>query len=72
VPKAVNGESQDRPFAAIVRGAKADFQFSSSFSLTWLAPVQRKRVFVTVSYVALRLALEEYMIAHSTLDVTVA
>ena len=40
-PKAVDGESQDRPFAAIVRGAKADFQFSSSFSLTWLAPVQR-------------------------------
>lgn len=31
VPKAVDGESQDRPFAAIVRGAKADLQFESSF-----------------------------------------
>ncbi len=41
VPITVGGESQDRPFAAIVRGAIADLQFSSSFSLTWLAPVQR-------------------------------
>jgi hypothetical protein len=41
VPIAVGGERQDRPFAAMVRGAKADLQFASSFSLTWLAPVQR-------------------------------
>jgi hypothetical protein len=43
VPIAVGGESQDRPFAAIVRGAEAALQSSSSFSLTWLAPVQRFR-----------------------------
>jgi hypothetical protein len=43
VPKAVDGESQDRPFAAIVRGAKADLQIAGSFSLTQLAPVQRYR-----------------------------
>ena len=43
VPIAVGGESQDRPFAALVRGAKADLQFASSFSLTWLAPLQRDR-----------------------------
>ncbi len=41
VPIAVGGESQDRSFAAMVRGAKADLQSASSFSLTWLAPVQR-------------------------------
>ena len=41
VPQAVSGESQDRPFAAIARGAKADLQFASSFFRTWLAPVQR-------------------------------
>jgi len=45
VPKAVDGESQDRPFAAIVRGAKADLQFESSFSLTCVAPVQRLQSF---------------------------
>jgi hypothetical protein len=34
VPIAVGGKSQDRPFAALVRGAKADLQFPSSFFLT--------------------------------------
>jgi hypothetical protein len=48
VPQAVSGESQDRPFAAMVRGAKADLQFVSSFSLTWLAPVQRELTYVSL------------------------
>jgi len=42
VPITVSGESQDRPFAAIARGAKADPQFAFSSFLTWLAPVQCK------------------------------
>ena len=41
MPQPVSGESQDRPFADIARGAKADLQFASSFYLNWLAPVQR-------------------------------
>jgi hypothetical protein len=31
VPIAASRESQDRPFEAIVRGAKADLQFAISF-----------------------------------------
>jgi len=43
VPIAVSRESQDRSFADMVRGAKADLQIAGSFSLTQLAPVQRDR-----------------------------
>ena len=41
VPIAVSRESQDRSFADMVRGAKADLQIAGPFSLTQLAPVQR-------------------------------
>jgi hypothetical protein len=41
VPIAVSGDWQDPPFAAMVRGAKAELQIASSFSLTWLARVKR-------------------------------
>ena len=40
VPIAVSRESQDRSFADMVRGAKADLQIAGPFSLTQLAPVQ--------------------------------
>jgi len=48
VPIAVSRESQDRSFADMVRGAKADLQIAGSFSLTQLAPVQREQVFAEV------------------------
>ena len=55
VPQAVSGESQDRPFADIARGAKADLQSASSFPLTWLAPVQRKESFASARIPAAQL-----------------
>lgn len=45
VPIAVSRESQDRSFADMVRGAKADLQIAGPFSLTQLAPVQRELSF---------------------------
>ena len=41
VPILVSRESQDRPFVAMVRGAKAALQIAGLSSLTWLALVQR-------------------------------
>lgn len=39
---AVSGDCQDRPFAAMVRGAKAGLQIASSLPATRLACVQRE------------------------------
>jgi len=43
VPITVSRSSQDQPFAANVRGAKAGLQFVSSLYLKWRSPVQRER-----------------------------
>lgn len=43
MPIGVSRESQDRSFADMVRVSKADLQIAGSFSLTQLAPVQRKQ-----------------------------
>lgn len=45
VPIAVSRESQDRPFAAMVRGVKAVLQIAGSLSLAWQSTTQRYRPF---------------------------
>ena len=54
VPIAIGGESHDRPFAAIVLGAKAVLQFESSFSLTWVASVQREQSALNTRFVEIQ------------------
>jgi len=46
VPIAVSRESQDRPFAAMVRGVKAVLQIAGSLSLGWQSTTQRNQPFI--------------------------
>ena len=43
VPQGVDEQSRNRPFATLVRNARAVVQITRSFSLNWPAPAQRFR-----------------------------